>query len=366
MARSIPLSPTATSRGLHWTDSVGLAKGHGYMSEAAQRCKPISRFGPVSLRIAVITSSYPRGPDDAAGHFVRSEVALLGRTGAQVTVVAPGAGPAEPGLCWVQDHGAFGWPGALERLRAHPLRALGVLRFCWAARRALLDAGPFDRLVAHWIVPSGWPVGAGVPGELEVVAHGSDVKLLLGLPPSVRREIVGRLIDRGAAFRFVSSALRRELAQATFPELEGLASVAPCAVDVSEAPDRARARQKLGLDPEEPWIVVVGRLLPAKRVDVALRAATLVPRAQVAVVGDGPERARLERDHGYVKFLGHLSRSHTLAWIAAADLLLTASEDEGAPTVVREARAIGTPVVAKASGDLVDWASRDPDLVVVR
>src|SRR5512141_498397 len=134
MARSMPLSPTATSRGLHWTDSVGLAKGHGYMSEAAQRCNPISPFWPVSLRIAGITSLYPRGPDDAAGHFVRTEVRHVGRTGAQVTVVAPGAGPAESGVHWVEDRGTFGWPGALERLRAQPLRAWGAISFCRGAR----------------------------------------------------------------------------------------------------------------------------------------------------------------------------------------------------------------------------------------
>jgi glycosyltransferase involved in cell wall biosynthesis len=66
-----------------------------------------------------------------------------------------------------------------------------------------------------------------------------------------------------------------------------------------------------------------------------------------------------------VRFLGQLGRSQTLTWIAAADLVLTASLDEGAPTVVREARALGTPVVARAAGDLVEWARRDPGLVVL-
>lgn len=30
MARSIPFSPTETSRGLHWIDSLGFDKGRGY------------------------------------------------------------------------------------------------------------------------------------------------------------------------------------------------------------------------------------------------------------------------------------------------------------------------------------------------
>jgi teichuronic acid biosynthesis glycosyltransferase TuaC len=318
------------------------------------------------LRIAVITTSYPRTPEDASGHFVQAEVKRLGQTGARVTVLAPGRGPSKNGIIWVPDHGTFGWPGVMERLRAQPLRAWGAVRFCQTAKRILERLGPFDRTVAHWIVPSAWPIATGLGGELEVVAHGSDVRLLIGLPVPVRREIVGRLLDRGAAFRFVSSSLRGQLARATFPELESIGRVLPCEVDVSTAPDRGRARRRLGLDPLEPWIVVVGRLIPSKRVDVALHAATLVPGARVAVVGDGPERNRLERGHARVRFLGQLCRPDALAWIAAADLVLTASLDEGAPTVVREARAIGTPVVARASGDLIEWATRDRGLWVVR
>ena len=46
-------------------------------------------------------------------------------------------------------------------------------------------------------------------------------------------------------------------------------------------------------------------------------------------------------------------------WIRASDLVVSASREEGAPTVVREARALGTPVVTTAAGDLVKWAELD-------
>lgn len=66
-----------------------------------------------------------------------------------------------------------------------------------------------------------------------------------------------------------------------------------------------------------------------------------------------------------MEFLGQLPRNETLKWIGAADALVSASRHEGAPTVVREARALGVPVVAAAAGDLLEWAKSDPGLHVV-
>jgi teichuronic acid biosynthesis glycosyltransferase TuaC len=51
--------------------------------------------------------------------------------------------------------------------------------------------------------------------------------------------------------------------------------------------------------------------------------------------------------------------------MSAADLLLSASRHEGAPTVVREARALGTPVVATDAGDLRAWAAADAGIWLV-
>ncbi len=261
--------------------------------------------------------------------------------------------------------GLLGWPGALARARARPWRALAAPVFPAAAARALDKFGPFDRLIAHFIVPCGWPAALGSPAPLEVVAHGSDVRLLAALPRPLRVSIVGSLLARNARFRFVSRELRQMLADSTgFAELND-ADVELAALDLSDAPTREAARRQLGIAPDARVATIVSRLLASKRVAVALGAATLLPKTEVLVVGDGPELSRLRERYPRAHFLGRQPRPTALACIAAADVVLSASRDEGAPTVVREARALGVPVVAVSAGDLREWARDDAALFVV-
>jgi glycosyltransferase involved in cell wall biosynthesis len=266
----------------------------------------------------------------------------------------------------IPDHGLFGWPGALERLLEKPWRSAGALAFVRGARRALSEHGPFQRVVAHWIVPSGFPVALASGGaELEVVAHGSDVRLLLRLPRIARLFIVERLLASGARFRFVSHTLRDELVRATTLALGRASVVAASPIDLDSAPSRRVARERLGLAPGDRLAVIAGRLVASKRTQVALQALCLVPDLSVVVVGDGPERGKLERSFERVTFVGQLPRPDALSFIAAADVVVSASQSEGAPSVVREARGLGVPVVACDSGDLRAWAERDSGLVVV-
>lgn len=66
------------------------------------------------------------------------------------------------------------------------------------------------------------------------------------------------------------------------------------------------------------------------------------------VLGDGPQRAQLERMarpwQVDIRFLGTTPRREALGWIGAADELVHASKVEGLSTVVREASALGVPV----------------------
>ncbi|GAA3496937.1 glycosyltransferase family 4 protein [Streptomyces prasinosporus] len=100
----------------------------------------------------------------------------------------------------------------------------------------------------------------------------------------------------------------------------------------------------------EPLFVAVGRLVEYKRVDLLLRLwerVRPVTGGRLVIVGDGPERDRLERLAGPdVEFTGHVSEAEKHRLLCAAWLLLHPSAVEGWGLVVTEAAARGTPAIA--------------------
>jgi teichuronic acid biosynthesis glycosyltransferase TuaC len=291
------------------------------------------------MRVAVVTTSWPRGASDPGGHFVEAEARVLQGAGHDVLVVSPPAG------------GAFGWPGVVPRVRERPGRLIGAARWV-VASRAQLAAMRVDRIVAHWAVPCAWPIALGArDAALEVVSHGGDVRLLTALPAPMRRLVVTAIASRAERWRFVSQPLMRNfvrsLDRATRGRVERIAFVEPAVLDMPDVRDAAEVRRRAlgGLR----VAVSVGRLVPSKRVDRAIEHVARGRELDVlVVVGDGPERGRLERlargRRVDARFVGLTSRQDALAWIGAADVLLHASEAEGMSTVVREAEALGTRV----------------------
>ena len=332
-------------------------------------CAMTERLAPGSrTRIAVITTSFPTHADDAAGHFVASELRQL--VPARLRVFAPWPGARANGaprlerriidghpveVQWLAGGDAFGWPGLAARLREDRFRALGATQFVASARRQVRAFAP-ERVIAHWALPSAWPI-APRGTALDIVSHGGDVRLLAALPRPLRARLVRRLLAHARSWRFVSESLREELAcsldEALAASLRAFATVqAPllsCAVDDTKA---AALRASV---PAGPVFVAVGRLVPTKRVDrIVEHLAAHAPAATLVVVGDGPERTPLERlaERARLRthFVGERPRSEALAWIRAADWLCFASECEGASCVLSEAQALGTPVLAVPLG----------------
>jgi glycosyltransferase involved in cell wall biosynthesis len=105
--------------------------------------------------------------------------------------------------------------------------------------------------------------------------------------------------------------------------------------------------------------VSVGRLVPWKRLDVVIDAVAATPGVTLDVVGDGPERDRLEKHAasagvaGRVAFLGTIAHESVLAALAKADVLVSASTYEGLPHTLIESFAVGTPVITSTSGAAV-------------
>jgi len=100
----------------------------------------------------------------------------------------------------------------------------------------------------------------------------------------------------------------------------------------------------------EPLFVAVGRLVEYKRIDLLLRLwerVRPVTGGRLVIVGDGPERERLEQLAGPgVEFTGHVSEARKHELLCAAWLLLHPSALEGWGLVVTEAAARETPAIA--------------------
>lgn len=326
------------------------------------------------MRIAVATTSYPRRPGDFAGAFVRDlNVALRSLGGATMTF-APGAdltddladdagGPVvriePPGPI---GRGLFYGDGMEANVRREGrVAALRSLRsYGSALRRALEREGPFDVVLAHWLVPTAvWLAGRVAP-PLIGVCHGGDAHVLAR--PCLGRLAGGRLEGRLAGVLAVSRAaaeivrLRTGLSAAQVP-------VAPMGVDAEAfAPD-------LRVPREPDLIAAVGRLLPVKGFDVLIRAVEGLVlrdgrRPRVIILGDGPERDRLAAaalSCGVALTLpGTATRSavadlyRRAAVVVVPSVVLPDGRTEGAPVVALEALSAGAPTIASATGGLSD------------
>ena len=119
-------------------------------------------------------------------------------------------------------------------------------------------------------------------------------------------------------------------------------------------------KRELGLDDATIVIGTAGRLVPVKGHDTFVRAAKLIldrePGARFAIAGDGP----LEQDlkalasrlgvDGACRFLGARGDIHEV--MAAMDVFVLPSLNEGLPMAVLEAMALAKPVVASKVGGL--------------
>lgn len=100
--------------------------------------------------------------------------------------------------------------------------------------------------------------------------------------------------------------------------------------------------------------VTVSRLVPYKRVDILVEAFRALPECRLVVIGDGPDRARLEAlAVPNVVFAGRADDAETARRVAAARaFLFVAEEDFGIAPV--EAQAAGTPVIAYGRGGVLE------------
>ena len=117
---------------------------------------------------------------------------------------------------------------------------------------------------------------------------------------------------------------------------------------------RSDLTRRYGLPGDALWICSIGRMDPLKRFDllleIARRLKTSHENFHVVLIGDGPEKTRLEglsKTFGVtdrVAFLGEVPNASD--WMKGMDIFCFPSTSEGLPNVIMEAAAAGLPVVA--------------------
>jgi glycosyltransferase involved in cell wall biosynthesis len=169
-----------------------------------------------------------------------------------------------------------------------------------------------------------------------------------------------------AGFCCVSAPLARKLVERGIPESRvhvvhpGIEGVSGGTAGPPATVGEAAAPPKRGAPTDEPTVGAVARLVPVKDLGLLLDAIALVaqnvPRVRALIVGDGPERAALERRaaekdlEGRVEFLGQVVPARPV--LARFDVFALSSESEGIPISALEAMDAGLPVVATAVGGL--------------
>jgi len=242
-------------------------------------------------------------------------------------------------------------------------KALASVSFSYAALSKLAEIKPdllhahdlFSTMTTAFLAKKRW--------HLPVVAtiHRSGP---LGDIDRLRQKVAGELrwrLFREAVDRFVviSREIDLELARdGVEPERRALISNG---IDVDKFQPASQTRKqelRRRFDlPDAPIGIFVGRLAPEKRLDhlIALwpdlRGA--IPGAILLILGDGPERKRLESNAGEgVRFAG--TSDDVAPYLQASDLFVLPSAAEGLSVAALEAQACGLPVLLTAVGGARD------------
>ena len=302
--------------------------------------------------------------------FVRDEIHALRDLGLQVDVLSLyDPGPSQPSGAWSGPHTVATVPSLVRRvgdiawwLRHHPrrfrrfltvsLREPGHLRYALTYGPSLarqLDAPAPDQLHTHFA----WKTSTLVAGlaillnrSCSITVHAKDIYA----------QPVRQVRRRLSLFDGIVTVCYYNVGY-----LEGAHALPTGAASPRVVPCGVATEADLTASPTTIDVLAVGRLVPKKGFDVLLRGLALLRPAftgTAVIVGDGPERAALERlaaELGlgaHVQFLGAKPHEQVLATMGESRVFCLPSrpssdgDSDAMPVVIREAMARGVPVIA--------------------
>jgi glycosyltransferase involved in cell wall biosynthesis len=306
------------------------------------------------MRIALVTEVFLPAVDGVVTRLCRTVDELV-RAGEEVLVVAPEGGPHSYAGAQVVHAPALPMPlypdgdGYPAKRVSLPTRALGqALRafapdLIHAVNPMLLAAG-----AVYHAARMRRPLVASYHANVPAYANYYRMGMLEG----VGWRYVRTLHNRAQVNLCTSMATMRMLSERRVQRL----ALWPYGIDEhlknGTHPTREwRCRLAGGGDPERPIMLFVGRLAREKSIERLAPTMRELEDVSLAVVGDGPLRAALEREFAgtATTFLGLLTGEQLRNAYAAADMFVFPSETETLGLVMLEAKAAGLPVIAADS-----------------
>jgi glycosyltransferase involved in cell wall biosynthesis len=192
--------------------------------------------------------------------------------------------------------------------------------------------------------------------------HGFNIEE--GVTTVWKRDCIRFLVYRLSSRVIVVSHELQEMLRQRFLLSENKIQRIPNGIDTSYySPDigeRQRVRKSLGFMDSDCVLGFSGRLDPVKNLDLLLnifcKCRPHETPFRLLIVGDGPERQRLEaycrekNFHQYVVFTGQ--QEQVLPYLRAMDVFLLTSLREQMPLTVLEAMAVGLPVISTRVGEV--------------
>lgn len=314
------------------------------------------------MRVGLVTTSFPLSTNPVSGVFVarlaeelakRVDVTVLTPAGTETAASTQTSFPVRyfryaPQNLQKLAHQPGGVPVAL---RTSPASVLFLPLFIVALFIATLRLSRrCDVIHANWSACGAIAGLAGLLTRRPVITtlRGSDVMRLDRSKPA--RWLLAVTLWTNKQVVCVSSDIENQIRR-LFPRMGERVRTIPNGVD-----DQFLSLSHLGHNRPELHLVAVGSLIPRKALDVAISAVARLQNSKIylIVVGDGPERPRLEaliEEHALgdqVRLLGAQPPHAIPGFLENADALVLTSRHEGRPNVVIEAMAAGLPVVATA------------------
>ncbi|MGE0557641.1 MAG: glycosyltransferase family 4 protein [Burkholderiales bacterium] len=302
------------------------------------------------LRVAMVTETYPPEINGVAMTMGRIVSGLQSR-GHTVQLVRPRQHPGERPAMQPQ------FEEVLQR--GMPIPRYDALKLGLPAKQALTRLWARHRPdIVHVVTegPLGWSALAAaaklrlpVTTDFHTNFHSYSAHYGVGWLKTPITAYLRKFHNKALSTLVPTESLRLELAALGFRNLQVVARGVDTALFNPERRSSA-LRAEWGVHDERPVALYVGRLAPEKNLALVLRAHAAMsvarPELRLVLVGDGPERARLERDNPQLVFAGMRTGEDLAAHYASADIFLFPSMTETYGNVTVEAMASGLAVVA--------------------